>query len=62
MESRMMKALQKINFCFEKYEYGMSMATMGISTLITIVQVVTRYGFNHLSPGPKNSRHSLWSG
>jgi TRAP-type transport system small permease protein len=47
MESRLLKSLQRVNGWIEKYEYGMSMATMGISTLITIVQVVTRYGFNH---------------
>ena len=47
MECRMMKVLRKINLYFEKYEYAMAMATMGITTLVTVAQVITRYGFNH---------------
>jgi TRAP-type C4-dicarboxylate transport system permease small subunit len=42
-----MNGLQVVNHYFEKFEYAMAMVTMGISTLVTIMQVVTRYGFNH---------------
>jgi TRAP-type C4-dicarboxylate transport system permease small subunit len=47
MESGVLKVLRKVNLYFEKYEYGMAMVTMGVTTLVTITQVVTRYGFNH---------------
>jgi TRAP-type transport system small permease protein len=43
----MLKFLEKINRYIEKVEYFFSMILMGFTTLITVTQVVTRYGFNH---------------
>jgi len=44
---RMLKGLQVINHYIEKVEYGLSLVTMALTTLITTLQVVMRYGFNH---------------
>lgn len=43
----MLRALQVLNGFIEKIENGFAIVFMGASTLITITQVVTRYGFNH---------------
>jgi TRAP-type C4-dicarboxylate transport system permease small subunit len=47
MISSFMRGLGFINRALEKFEYGVSMATMALTTLITMMQVVTRYVFNH---------------
>lgn len=44
---KVMKFLRKVNGCFEKYEYGMAIITIGVATIVTITQVITRYGFNY---------------
>jgi TRAP-type C4-dicarboxylate transport system permease small subunit len=43
----MLRALQALNRAIEKCENWFAMVFMGASALITIAQVVTRYGFNH---------------
>jgi TRAP-type C4-dicarboxylate transport system permease small subunit len=43
----MLRALQALNRAIEKFENWFAMVFMGASALITIAQVVTRYGFNH---------------
>ena len=43
----MLRALQILNGFIEKIENCFAIVLMGASTLITIAQVVTRYGFNH---------------
>jgi TRAP-type C4-dicarboxylate transport system permease small subunit len=39
--------LEKINEYIGKIEYLVALLLMGFTTLITVAQVVTRYGFNH---------------
>lgn len=43
----MLRALQALNRIIEKFENVLAIVLMGASALITIAQVVTRYGFNH---------------
>ncbi len=43
----MLRALQILNGFIEKIENYFAIVLMGASTLITITQVVTRYGFHH---------------
>ena len=43
----MIQFLEKVNRYIEKIEYFFALFLMGFSTLITVMQVVTRYGFNH---------------
>ncbi len=43
----MVKILGTINRYIERVEYVVSLLLMGFTTLITVMQVVTRYGFNH---------------
>ena len=43
----MLRALQVLNGFIEKIENCFAVVFMGASALITITQVVTRYGFNH---------------
>lgn len=43
----MLRALQVLNGFIEKIENCFAIVLMGASALITIAQVVTRYGFNH---------------
>jgi TRAP-type C4-dicarboxylate transport system permease small subunit len=43
----MLRALQVLNRVIEKIESYFAIVLMGASALITIAQVVTRYGFNH---------------
>ena len=42
-----MRGLRAVNHYIEKFEDGLAMATMALTTLITVLQVVARYGFNH---------------
>ncbi len=43
----MLRTLQALNRIIEKLENVLAILLMGASALITIAQVVTRYGFNH---------------
>jgi TRAP-type C4-dicarboxylate transport system permease small subunit len=43
----MMRALKALNRAIQQVENWFAIALMGASALITILQVVTRYGFNH---------------
>jgi TRAP-type C4-dicarboxylate transport system permease small subunit len=43
----MLRALQALNRAIQQVENWFAIALMGASALITILQVVTRYGFNH---------------
>ena len=43
----MIELLEKINKYIGKVEYYFALFLMGFTTLITVAQVVTRYGFNH---------------
>ena len=43
----MLRALEVLNLIIEKIESYFAILFMGASALITIAQVVTRYGFNH---------------
>jgi len=43
----MLGFLEKVNKYIGKIEYLFALFLMGFTTLITVAQVVTRYGFNH---------------
>lgn len=43
----MLGFLEKVNKYIGKIEYLFALLLMGFTTLITVAQVVTRYGFNH---------------
>ena len=43
----MVRALQALNRAIQQVENWFAIGLMGASALITILQVVTRYGFNH---------------
>jgi TRAP-type transport system small permease protein len=43
----MLRALQALNRAIQRVENWLAIGLMGASALITILQVVTRYGFNH---------------
>ena len=43
----MVHALQALNRAIQRVENWLAIGLMGASALITILQVVTRYGFNH---------------
>jgi TRAP-type C4-dicarboxylate transport system permease small subunit len=43
----MVRALQALNRAIQRVENWLAIGLMGASALITILQVVTRYGFNH---------------
>ena len=43
----MLRALQALNRAIQQVENWFAIALMAASALITILQVVTRYGFNH---------------
>jgi hypothetical protein len=60
--SRMLRALQVLNRVIEKIESYFAIVLMGGSALITIAQVVTRYGFNHPLTWPEELCTLLPSG
>ena len=43
----MLRLLKSLNRAIQVFENGFSILLMGASALITVLQVVTRYGFNH---------------
>jgi TRAP-type transport system small permease protein len=43
----MVRALQALNRAIQRVENWIAIGLMGASALITILQVITRYGFNH---------------
>jgi TRAP-type C4-dicarboxylate transport system permease small subunit len=43
----MLRVLQSVNRAIQRVESWIAIGLMGASALITVLQVVTRYGFNH---------------